>query len=272
VDAIDGSAPGDRREVKLVLGIDEAGRGPALGAMVLAAVALTPAASRRLSRAGVADSKSFGAGPDAHRARVELARRIEDVATFIALEICDVEAIDAYVARGALNQLERECAERLIRRAPTCKRIIADGRRLFSGLCATFPHLEAIDRAEEKHVAVAAASICAKVRRDELFACIAARYAHEFGPVGGQGYTNAATRAFTRAYVRKHGLLPPEARLSWPWPRHGSAKSQRVGLETDPAPATSAVAGSPSLAGGAKKGRPRAVDAASNRRPAPPAR
>ena len=212
----------------LVLGIDEAGRGPALGAMVLAAVALTPQASRRLSRAGVADSKSFGAGPEAHEARVGMMRLVREAAAFIAIEVCDVETIDAYVARGALNVLERERAERMIRVAPPCKRIIADGRKLFAELCATFTNFEALDRAEERHVAVAAASICAKVRRDELFACIAARYGHEFGPVGGHGYTNAATRAFTRAYVRKYGRLPPEARQSWPWPRHGGAKGHRV--------------------------------------------
>jgi ribonuclease HII len=212
----------------LVLGIDEAGRGPALGAMVLAAVALAPQASRRLSRAGVADSKSFGAGPDAHQARLEMVRIIRESASFIALEVCDVEIIDAYVARGALNVLERERAERMIRLAPPCKRIIADGRKLFAALRATFTHMEAVDRGEEFHVAVAAASICAKVRRDELFACIAARYAHEFGQVGGHGYTNAATRAFTRAYVRKYGRLPPEARQSWPWPRHGGVGGHRV--------------------------------------------
>jgi ribonuclease HII len=269
VPSIDRPAAGDASGSKLVLGIDEAGRGPALGAMVLAAVALTPAASRRLSRAGVADSKSFGAGPDAHEARVELARLIEGVASFIGIEICDVETIDAYVARGALNVLERERAERMIQRAPACRRIIADGRRLFAALSVTFPHLEAVDRAEEFHVAVAAASICAKVRRDELFACIAARYEHEFGPVRGQGYVNAATRTFTRAYVRKHGFLPPEARLSWPWPRHGSVKGHRVvALEAEPA----APPASASLAGGAEEGRAGAVDAAANRRAAASAR
>jgi ribonuclease HII len=244
----------------LVLGIDEAGRGPALGAMVMAAVALTPAASRRLSRAGVADSKSFGAGPEAHEARSALARLVEQHATFLAFEICDVETIDAYVARGALNVLERERAERFIRSAPPCKRIIADGKRLFGALRETFPHLEAIDRAEEHHVAVAAASICAKVRRDELFACIAARYGHEFGPVGGQGYTNAATRTFTRAYVRKFGRLPPEARQSWPWPRHGGVGGHRIEAAPEP------EVGSAPLAPGAEEGRAGGVDAAADGR------
>ncbi|HVX97667.1 MAG TPA: hypothetical protein VHK47_22330 [Polyangia bacterium] len=213
---------------RLVLGIDEAGRGPALGAMVMAAVALDPVASRRLRRAGVADSKSFGAGPEAHEKRLALYEIIRAHAAWIAIDVCDVEVVDEYVARGALNQLERERAAVFIRSAPECRRIIADGRRLFHPMAAEFPHLEARDRAESYHVAVAAASICAKVRRDELFACIAARYAEEFGPVSGGGYVNAATRAFARAYIRRHGALPPEARHSWPW------QGVRVGKRPQP--------------------------------------
>ena len=215
----------------LVLGIDEAGRGPALGAMVLAAVAVEPAAARRLSRAGVADSKSFGAGPEAHEKRLALYAIVRQHAAWIAIDVCDVDVVDAYVARGGLNELERERAAAFIRAAPPCRRIIADGRRLFGPLRAEFPTIEAMDRAESRHVAVAAASICAKVRRDELFACIAARYAADFGPVTGGGYVNAATRAFARAYVRRHGALPPEARHSWPWQgvRTGKRPQPRAG-------------------------------------------
>jgi ribonuclease HII len=216
---------------RLVLGIDEAGRGPALGAMVLAAVAVDPAGARRLGRAGVADSKSFGAGPEAHDKRLALYEIVCAHAAWISIDVCDVDVVDSYVARGALNVLERERAAAFIRAAPPCRRIVADGRRLFGPLSAEFPHLEAVDRAESHHVAVAAASICAKVRRDELFACIAARYAAEFGLVAGGGYVNAATRAFARAYVRRHGTLPPEARHSWPWQgvRTGKRPQPRAG-------------------------------------------
>ena len=201
-----------------MLGIDEAGRGPALGAMVLAAVALAPAASRRLTRAGVADSKSFGSDGRARATRQRLATLIQEHAAYFSLEVCDVETIDSYVRRGALNVLERERAEVLVRAAPACKRIVADGKRLFGALRATFPHFEATDRAESKHVAVAAASILAKVHRDHLFAQIAARYEPQFGPIHGGGYVNACTRAFTSAYRARFGALPPEARSSWPWP------------------------------------------------------
>lgn len=201
----------------LVLGLDEAGRGPALGPLVMAAVALEPSAARRLTRAGVADSKRFGAGPKAHEARKALLGLIESVAAFVGYAVCDVQTVDEYVARGALNELERERARELIARAPLAKRIVADGARMFGPLAAEFPHLEAHDQGESAHAAVAAASICAKVRRDELFACIAHRYAAQFGPLRGGGYVNTGTAAFTRAYRKRFGALPPEARTSWPW-------------------------------------------------------
>ena len=66
-------------------------------------------------------------------------------------------------------------------------------------------------------MAVAAASIVAKVERDRLFLEIAARYVTDFGPIRGLGYSNAGTRAFAAAYHARHGRLPPEARASWPW-------------------------------------------------------
>ena len=202
---------------QLVLGIDEAGRGPGIGPMVLAAVALDDVSETFLTRSGVRDSKVFGSSAAGRRARARLSALIHQHACWASVEVCEVADVDAYVARSALNQLERERATLLIRRAPPCSRIIADGHALFSPLTAEFAHLEAMDRAESAHTAVAAASICAKALRDELFEAIASRYSAEFGALGGGGYVNAATVAFVSEYVRRHGRLPPEARKSWPW-------------------------------------------------------
>ncbi len=201
---------------ELVLGIDEAGRGPALGPMVLAAVALGPAAAERLLDLGVTDSKAFGSGDRGHARRLALLPHIERHATFVGIEICDVATIDAYVRRGHLNVLERERATALIRSAPPCARIVADGETLFAPLRATFLHLEAHNGGEAVHVAVAAASVCAKVRRDQLFACVNGRYAASLGPIGGAGYGQAA-QAWVLRYTAAYGYLPPEARASWGW-------------------------------------------------------
>jgi ribonuclease HII len=201
----------------LVLGIDEAGRGPGIGPMVLAAVALDDRAASLLAEAGIRDSKVFGSTAAGRKTRARLADLVRDLAVWSATEICEVPEIDAHVARGALNELERKRARTLIGRAPACGRIIADGRALFSPLAAELPALEACDRAESAHPAVAAASVCAKVLRDQLFGEIAARYHAEFGELRGGGYVNAATCAFVAEYARRRGCLPPEARQSWPW-------------------------------------------------------
>src|SRR5262245_49995593 len=95
---------------KVTLGIDEAGRGPILGPMVMAAVALDSAAARALTRAGLADSKQFGVGPDARARRAELATLVRARACFVAVEVVEAAEIDARVAHNQLNVLERERA------------------------------------------------------------------------------------------------------------------------------------------------------------------
>jgi ribonuclease HII len=205
----------------LVLGIDEAGRGPILGPMVLAAVVLDEAGAEALAVLGVTDSKRFGAGEKAHAARSVLAAEITRRALHVEIIEVSVAQIDARTRLGQLNHLEREVAAELIERAPPVRRVVADGERLFKPLASRFPHLVAEDRAELQHVAVAAASLCAKVRRDEAWLAIRARYAAEFpelcdGYAGG-GYMNEATRRFLRAYCARYGAMPPEGRTSWPW-------------------------------------------------------
>lgn len=199
----------------LTLGIDEAGRGPILGPMVLAAVALDTAAARALTRAGLCDSKKFGVGADARARRAAMASMIRARATFVEMEVVDADVIDARVAHGELNVLERECAHRLISAAPICTRIVADGARLFGALRTEFPALRAYDRGESRHASVAAASVVAKDERDRRFAALAEQWRADFGEVTGGGYLNDATRAFLRAYRARFGDLPRETRRSW---------------------------------------------------------
>ena len=203
---------------RLTLGIDEAGRGPTIGPMVMAAVAIDSKCAASLTRKGLCDSKAFGAGDDAHAVRKELADEIRARAVFVMTVEVEVDEIDKRVIKNELNALEREVATRLIDAAPTVDKIIADGKRMFSQLTVRYPQFVSMDRAEEAHAAVAAASVVAKVLRDERFNAIKQRYEPELGPITGGGYSNEATRKWVRAYVEKYGRLPEEARLSWPYP------------------------------------------------------
>lgn len=198
-------------------GVDEAGRGPILGPMALAVVALDAPAAAHLRALGVQDSKRFGSGAKAQELRADLTAEIRRVALACACELVPVEVIDQHTFRGELNHLERLTAQRLLRGAGAGDDayVIADGARLFAPLRATFSRLCAVDRGESAHVAVAAASIVAKHARDEAFAAIARRYEPEFGKFGGGGYLNAATRRFLDAYLAARGEPPPEVRRSW---------------------------------------------------------
>jgi ribonuclease HII len=204
--------------IRTTLGIDEAGRGPAVGPMVMAAVAIDSRAAAALSRKGLTDSKTYGAGEDAHAIRCDLAAEVRRRALFVQTIIVEHTEIDERVSRNELNVLERELAVRLIDGAPTVDKIIADGKRMFAALKLRYTHFESRDHAEEHHAAVAAASVVAKVLRDQRFDEIRKQYEDELGPIGGGGYANAHTRRWLRAYVERHGCLPPETRLTWPHP------------------------------------------------------
>jgi len=203
---------------RLTLGIDEAGRGPTIGPMVMAAVALDSKAAAVLTRKGLCDSKTYGAGDDAHQLRSELAAEVRLRAVFVVSVEIEHDEIDRRVCKGELNALERECAGKLIEQAPSCHKIIADGKRMFAALTLRYEQFISVDRAEDHHASVAAASVVAKVIRDDRFHKIRMRYEPELGPITGGGYANAATRKWLRAYVEKYGRLPDEARKSWPYP------------------------------------------------------
>jgi len=214
-------APSTTKALPRVFGVDEAGRGPIIGPMAIAVVALDRGSSAALRRAGVADSKQFGAGADACAQRSELAEKIKKRTSLFKVQLVEVDEIDHYTWRGQLNALERRIACELLRElgVRTEEKIVCDGALLFSPLRALFPSLKAVDHGESAHVAVAAASILAKVERDAAFSTIAKRYEPEFGPVTGGGYCNAATRRFLDAYRERKGGLPPEARKSWGAPK-----------------------------------------------------
>ncbi|MCY4628474.1 MAG: hypothetical protein OXE58_13045 [Acidobacteria bacterium] len=200
-----------------VLGLDEAGRGAALGPLVVAGVVLDPLKAGALTRLGVRDSKRFGAGDAARTHRKALAWHIERLAECIVVRVLDAGEVDRYAEVGDLNVLERRAADEILGEAGTVHRVVADGRRLFEALRPRYPHLEAVDDGESHHVAVAAASVIAKVRRDALLDALLERYEAEYGEVKGGGYVNAATERFLRAYHGRTGRLPPETRMSWSW-------------------------------------------------------
>lgn len=201
----------------MILGIDEAGRGPVIGPLVLCGVWVRRRQLKTLVEIDVRDSKSFGSSSQARLRRRQLAGQIRSLAAHVCLLCVDAAEVDRRVRLGELNLLERELASAIIQSGPNAKRIIADGERLFGPLAETHPGLKAINKADQISPVVAAASIIAKDERDRRFDEIVCGLEEEFGPIKGGGYANPATAAFIKAYFDRNGTLPPQVRRSWSW-------------------------------------------------------
>jgi ribonuclease HII len=212
------------------LGIDEAGRGPVIGPLVLGGVWVRPELRTKLRDLGVKDSKSFGSSEKGQRRREQLAAQIRGVASCVVVLSVDAVEVSRRVRLGELNLLEQELAEAIVASGPPAHRITADGERLFGPLRARHPQLRALDRADQSHPCVAAASIVAKVERDAQYRRIVERFEAELGPVRGGGYVNNETARFLRAYFERFGELPSDVRDSWNWSVLRELHRRRAGL------------------------------------------
>ncbi len=198
-------------------GIDEAGRGPVLGPLVVAGVATVDPAY--LTEIGCRDSKTLSAPQ-----RERLARLIEndpDVRT--AVRIVDAEVLDRERTQATLNAIERQ---RFIEVAAEldAPRVIVDAadtnaERFGNEVAAALPDdWEVISehQADGHHATVAAASIIAKVTRDRAIEDLGKRLERAINRPIGSGYpSDPKTRAFLQEWLRVHGDLPEGTRRSW---------------------------------------------------------
>lgn len=163
------------RGARLVAGVDEAGRGPLAGPVVVAAVRLDP---DRIPT-GLNDSKKLT--PERRDALYEEIVASAEIA-IVSAPPSDILALNI---RGAtLAAMAR--AVRALPRAPD--RVLVDGRDVPPGLPC--PGLALIG-GDGRSVSIAAASIVAKVTRDRMCAIMDCDAPH-FGFAGHKGYSTAA--------------------------------------------------------------------------------
>lgn len=199
----------------MIVGGDEAGRGPVFGPMVLCCVKVEQHALDELKAAGVRDSKLLSP-----RRRETLAGLITEKALKVEIVELSPAEIDEsrLVKKINLNELEAKTFAQIIDRLNP-KLAYLDSPdpnpKLFEQrirkYLRTEPKLVVENFADRKYIAVAAASIVAKVRRDQRIAELRKRYG-DFG----SGYpADPQTIAFLERWIREHGKLPDFARRSW---------------------------------------------------------
>lgn len=183
----------------VIVGVDEAGRGPLAGPVVAAAVVLGPQPPK-----GLADSKVLSS---ARRAKLE--PLIRETCHW-ALGVAEVEEIDRLNIFAATMQamtravaaLEYQLGESAIGMA------LIDGNMTPAKRCAEWRwQARAIVKGDATEPCISAASILAKEHRDRLMRAAAAEFPH-YGWERNAGYGTAEHLAA----LRQHGASPHHRR------------------------------------------------------------
>ncbi len=163
------------------VGIDEAGRGSLVGPMVVSAVAMDIRTADLLSSVGVADSKQLSP-----QERSKLSDLIKNNVAWYGIVVVPPILIDSY----NLNKLTGIVAIFLVKRACTYLRVEKVLIDMIRGIRVKRMDCQGLsvpviveEKADNKYVEVAAASILAKVERDKAIGEIRKKYGLQ-----GSGY------------------------------------------------------------------------------------
>lgn len=149
----------------IVAGVDEVGRGALFGPVVAAAVILPDSGLAALSAAGVTDSKLLSA-----EQRQRLSLQIQSTALCCTIGYASVREIDRLnILQASLLAMKRAVLKLNVE-PQLC---LVDGNQPIPGL--QVPQ-QTLVKGDQRSLAIASASIVAKVWRDELITRLAIRY------------------------------------------------------------------------------------------------
>ena len=196
----------------MICGVDEAGKGPVVGPLVVAAVAVNNA--KDIANLGIKDSKQL-----TKRKRKELANLIKEKFNF-AVEIIEPKIVDEYRRRNKLNELNREAFERLISKLdPNVAYVDAadvNENRFGSQIKASLTNKKDTDvismhKADAKIEVVAAASIIAKETRENEIE----KLKDKIGDFGSGYPSDERTIKFLKSFYSANNKWPAGTRKSW---------------------------------------------------------
>jgi len=200
----------------MICGVDEAGRGPVIGPLVVAGVLVEN--DSELVRIGACDSKQL-----TPKKREHLAPMIKKIASKYEIIVLPAADIDDLRKTMTLNDLEVFVYSKIIEklRPDICYVDAVDikeerfGRDILSHLSYK-PQMISKHKADANYPIVGAASILAKVTRDEHVRRIALELEPKLNLSLGSGYpADPVTKKFLKTWVSQFGSLPPHVRKSW---------------------------------------------------------
>jgi ribonuclease HII len=194
-----------------ICGVDEAGRGPVIGPMVV--VGLMVEDDTALRDLGVKDSKKLTPAR-----REQLAIEVREVARH-EMVIASADDIDTLRQRYTMNVIESKMFATVIERLGVKVAYVdaadtneVEFKNLISCELANPVRIISKHGADELFPVVSAASIIAKTKRDALVEEIK----DELGGDIGSGYpSDQKTREFLKQWYTEYGKMPPHTRKSW---------------------------------------------------------
>ena len=197
----------------MICGVDEAGRGPVIGPLVVAGVKLKD--DSKLIENRVKDSKKI-----TPKRRRFLSKVIVELASEYEILVIPAKDIDDLRRVMTLNEIEVNAFTKVIKKE-ICYVDSADvnedrfGDDILSGLSFK-PIIISKHKADDKYPIVSAASILAKTRRDQEVQNIAKELGNKLNIPLGSGYpADPITQNFLKTWLDKFGKLPPYTRHSW---------------------------------------------------------
>jgi len=195
--------------MRKIAGIDEAGKGPVIGPLVICGFAVSDDKLEELVQFGIKDSKKLSKN-----------RREELLNSLLRNGECEIvvihpDELDRQLAKKTINEVLYESFERIIDRlkpevayidSPDVKPDRLKERLEKKGIKVISEH-----KADEKYPVVAAASIIAKVTRDREIEKLKEIY----GDFGSGYASDEKTRKFLKTYLERNGCFPPCVRKSW---------------------------------------------------------
>ncbi|MBI2130126.1 ribonuclease HII [Candidatus Woesearchaeota archaeon] len=213
----------------IICGVEEAGRGPVIGPMVMCGLAVDENKLQRLKDIGVKDSKLLSPHERNH-----LFDKILELADSCEITVIPPEEIDRAVGREEdinLNWLEARKTADMINKispdkvyldcpSPNCEKYKEYIKKLLKNKA---PEIIAEHKADVNYPIVGAASIIAKVTRDKEIDALKKRFKVDFG----SGYP---ADPFTAQFLKENYAKYPFFRKSWSCYKDAAAQKNQKKL------------------------------------------
>ncbi|MCD6171224.1 MAG: ribonuclease HII [Thermoplasmata archaeon] len=201
----------------MICGIDEAGRGPVIGPMVVAGVWANEGEEKNLIQVGIKDSKKVS--------RLKRERLAEYIRKNFYYEMIIVKAedIDTLRQEMTLNELEANVFAKIANKKMANVYYLDaasanenEFKKMVEARIKFDCNIICEHEADDRYAIVSAASIIAKVERDRQLKGIAKILESKLNAPVGSGYpSDKRTINFIKSWLKKYGELPPHTRHSW---------------------------------------------------------